>query len=157
MRDIRRKEKTVTDESEKIFPIKSAKYVTVALCYREEPYLVTLSHGYDEKQNCIYFHCAKEGKKIDFLEKNRTVWGQALLDMGYQQGLCDHLYHTTQFKGKVTFIDDLKEKEEALKIMIRHLEKNPEKIIEERVIADSFKRIKIGRIDIDYISSKKSG
>ena len=156
MIEIRRKEKIVTDEDEKIHPLKKAKYVTIAMCESNEPYLVTLSHGYDGDNSCIYFHCAKEGKKVDILEKNRVVWGQALLDKGYQQGSCDHLYHTTQFKGEVTFVEDLKEKERALKIMIRQLEEDAENVIEKQLKTDSINRVNIGRIDIDYISSKKS-
>jgi nitroimidazol reductase NimA-like FMN-containing flavoprotein (pyridoxamine 5'-phosphate oxidase superfamily) len=156
MREIRRKEKIVADEDEKTLPFKTAKYVTIAMCEGSEPYLVTLSHGYDEENNCIYFHCAKEGKKVDILKKNRTVWGQALLDKSYQQGSCDHLYHTTQFRGEVSFVTDVKEKERALKIMIKQLEEDPEKVIERQVKPDSVNRVYIGRIDIDYISSKKS-
>jgi nitroimidazol reductase NimA-like FMN-containing flavoprotein (pyridoxamine 5'-phosphate oxidase superfamily) len=156
MRDIRRKEKIVTDKDEKILPFKIAKYVTIAMCEGDEPYLVTLSHGYDEENNRIYFHCAKEGKKGDILKKNRTVWGQVLLDKGYQQGSCDHLYHTTQFKGQASFVEDVKEKKRALKIMIKQLEEDPDKVIERQVKPDSVNRVYIGRIDIDYISSKKS-
>ena len=156
MREIRRKEKIVSDEDEKISPFKIAKYVTIAMCEGNEPYLVTLSHGYDEENNRIYFHCAKEGKKLDILKKNRMVWGQALLDKGYQQGSCDHLYHTTQFRGQVSLVEDVKEKKRALKIMIRQLEDDPEKVIERQVQPDSVNRVYIGRIDIDYVSSKKS-
>jgi len=156
MREIRRKEKIVTGKDEKILPFKTAKYVTIAMCEGDEPYLVTLSHGYDEKNNRIYFHCAKEGKKVDILKKNRKVWGQVLLDKGYQQGSCDHLYHTTQFRGQASFVEDVKEKKRALKIMIRQLEEEPEKLIERQVKLDSVNRVYIGRIDIDYISSKKS-
>jgi hypothetical protein len=42
------------------------------------------------------------------------VWGQALIDNGYQQGSCDHLYRTAQFRGKVTFVEDQAEKIHAL-------------------------------------------
>ena len=75
-----------------------------------EPYLAALSHGYDEEKNCLYFHCAKEGKKVEILHANNRVWGQALVDRGYVQGACGHLYATTQFKGRVTFVDDIVEK-----------------------------------------------
>ncbi|HLB99726.1 MAG TPA: hypothetical protein VJL33_00205 [Candidatus Bathyarchaeia archaeon] len=73
------------------------------MCLYDEPHLATLSHEYDEQKNCIYFHCATEGKKISIFQANNRVWGQALIDHGYVQGACDHLYATTQFKGKVTF------------------------------------------------------
>ena len=106
MKAIRRKEKEIIDKDEIIGILEKAKYITVAMCKEDEPYLVTLSHGYDKTQNCIYFHCAKEGKKIDYLKENITVWGQALIDKGYVQGACDHLYATVHFKGRVTFVED---------------------------------------------------
>ena len=53
MKSIRRKEKEITDESEMLAILDEAKYVVVAMCKDNEPYLVTLSHGYDRKRNCI--------------------------------------------------------------------------------------------------------
>jgi hypothetical protein len=40
--------------------------------------------------------------------------------------------------------------------MIRHLDKDPDKIIEEQITPHSTERILIGRIDIDYFSGKKA-
>lgn len=157
VRTIRRKEKAILEKDEMIDIICRAKYITLAMYSEDEgPYLVTLSHGYDSEKYSIYFHCAKEGKKIDILTKNNLVWGQALVDMGYVQGACDHLYATTQFQGKVTFVHDLKEKEHALKVMIHDLEEHPAMVINEQINEKSLKRVNIGRIDIDYMTGKKS-
>ena len=156
MTGIRRKDKEITDVSEMKDTLKTARYVTLAMCLNDEPYLVTLSHGYDRESNCIFFHCAGEGKKINILKANNLVWGQALIDRGYVQGACDHLYTTTQFRGRVTFIEDAKEKRHALKVMIKSLDKNPEKIMKKQLKPQSIQKVKIGRIDIDYISGKKT-
>ncbi|MHA1667187.1 MAG: pyridoxamine 5'-phosphate oxidase family protein [Candidatus Heimdallarchaeaceae archaeon] len=88
MRDIRRKEKAIDDIERLKEIIQTAKYITLAMCKDNEPYLVSLSHGYNSEQHCLYFHCASEGKKISILKENTTVWGQALLDYGYVQGEC---------------------------------------------------------------------
>lgn len=156
MRGLRRKEKEITDTDEMIKILEMAQYITIAMCKDNEPYLATLSHGYDRDRHCIYFHCATEGKKLDILTSNNAVWGQALIDKGYVQGACDHLYATTQFKGKVTFIEDNEEKEHALKVMIRSLDNNPEKVIAEQITKKSVTRVGIGRIDIEYMSGKKA-
>jgi nitroimidazol reductase NimA-like FMN-containing flavoprotein (pyridoxamine 5'-phosphate oxidase superfamily) len=121
-----------------------------------EPYLVTLSHGYDPDTNAIYFHCAQEGKKIEFLKSNNLIWGQAVIDKGYVQGACDHLYLTIQFKGRVTFLENLDEKKKALVNMIKKLDKNPQKVISRQLKETSIKKVKIGRIDVEYMSGKKS-
>lgn len=156
MREIRRKEKAIRDEHEMQAIMKAVKYVTIAMCSDNEPYLVTLSHGYDSQSNCIYFHCAQEGKKIDILRENSTVWGQAIVDHGYASGKCDHLYVSVHFKGHVTFITDLEEKKKALTVMVKQLEPDPLPVIEEQFTAKSLKRVNIGRIDIEYMSGKKS-
>jgi len=84
------------------------------------------------------------------------VWGQALIDAIYQHGSCDHLYHTTQFNGTVTFIDDMAEKKHALKTMIRQLDNNPETIIQNQVKTSSIAKVYIRRIDIQEMTSKKA-
>ncbi|MHA1949062.1 MAG: pyridoxamine 5'-phosphate oxidase family protein [Candidatus Thorarchaeota archaeon] len=156
MRGIRRKEKSIESQDEMIAIVESAKYVTLAMSLNNEPYIATLSHGYDSEKHCIYFHCANEGKKIDILSENNVVWGQALEDHGYIDGSCDHLFATTQFKGRVTFIVDRMEKKHALSIMIHQLESNPQKVTEEQITEESVDRVNIGRIDIEDMSGKKA-
>jgi hypothetical protein len=153
---MRRKEKQIESREEMVRILKTTKYVTIALCSGNEPYLVTLSHGYDSSNNCIYFHCAKKGKKIDLMKENSIIWGQALEDLGYAVGSCDHLYATVHFRGTVALIDDLAEKEHALRVMIEALEPDPEKVVNEQVNEKSLRRVGIGRIDIDYMTGKKS-
>jgi nitroimidazol reductase NimA-like FMN-containing flavoprotein (pyridoxamine 5'-phosphate oxidase superfamily) len=156
MRGIRRKEKEITDKKEKLAILNEAKYVVVAMCRDNEPYLATLSHGYDTQRECIYFHCAKEGKKVDILKEQNKVWGQALLDKGYVHGSCDHLYATTQFMGRVTFVENIDEKKHALEVMINALDDKPQKVLEKQLPEESIKGVQIGRIDIEYMSGKKS-
>ena len=156
MKGIRRKEKEITGRNEMVAILEKAEYITVAMCIDNEPYLVTLSHGYDRERNCIYFHCAKEGKKVDILMEHNIVWGQALLDNGYVPGACDHLYATTQFKGRVMFVEKYEEKKHALEVMIKALEDDPKKLMDAQLTEKSIKDVQIGRIDIEYMSGKKS-
>ncbi len=154
MYHVRRKDKELTDVKAMKNVLKSTKYVTLALCMDNQPYLVTLSHGYDENRNCIYFHCAKEGKKIDYMKATNKVWGQAFFDHGYLEGKCNHLYTSVHFSGKVTFIDDLGQKRRAIECMMRQLEKDPDPMI-ARLKPERLSNTMIGRIDIDYMSGKK--
>ena len=156
MKGIRRKEKEITNNDELITILQQTQYVTIAMCHDNVPYLVTLTHGYDPKEDVIYFHCASKGKKIDILQENNVIWGQALIDKGYVQGKCDHLYATTQFKGTVHFLKNIKEKEEALKIMIQQQEIVPAHVIDKQINKESLERVTIGRIDITYLSGKKA-
>jgi nitroimidazol reductase NimA-like FMN-containing flavoprotein (pyridoxamine 5'-phosphate oxidase superfamily) len=152
---VKRKDKEITDIGALKRILRAAKYVTLALSKDNEPYLISLSHGYDEGRNCIYFHCAPYGKKLDYLRSNNLVWGQALLDYGYAEGKCDHFYASVHFRGKVAFIADLAEKRLALECMMRQLDRRPEELLAGLDI-ERLKGTTICRIDIDGMSGKKS-
>ena len=156
MHKLRRMDKAITNVSEVKAILREAKFITLAMSLNDEPYLATLSHGFDEEKNCIYFHCAREGKKVEILESNPSVWGQALVDGGYQQGSCDHLFRTAQFHGVVSFVEDVSEKRHAIEILIRHLDDNPEVVISKQITAHSIGRVLIGRVNIDFLSGKKA-
>ncbi|MBA7577173.1 hypothetical protein ES708_19019 [subsurface metagenome] len=85
MKGIRRKEKAIENKEEMISILEKSQYITIAMCHNNIPYLVTLSHGYDREENCIFFHCASEGKKVDILTENSNIWGQAIIDHGYAE------------------------------------------------------------------------
>ena len=153
---MRRREKEIESEEEMVEILRGTKYVTIAMCSKGQPYLATLSHGYDAEMHCIYFHCAKEGKKLEILKANNIVWGQALRDKGYVVGSCDHLFETVQFQGSFKMIEDLAEKEHALRVMIHSLEPDPQKVIDEQINKKSLSRVGIGRIDISSMSGKRA-
>ncbi len=152
---VRRKDKEITDPSAMKNVLKSTKCVTLALCRDNEPYLVTLTHGYDENRNCVYFHCAKEGKKIDYMKAHSRVWGQAFIDHGYVDGECDHQYTSVHFSGKAAFLENLEEKMQAMECMMRHLERKSEEMI-VKLKPEKLQNTLIVRVDIDYMSGKTS-
>lgn len=150
---VRRKDREITDCEELHQVLKNTKYVTVALCMGNEPYLVSLSHGYDEAKNCLYFHCAQEGKKLEFLEANSRVWGQALLDFGVTED-CDYAYTSVHFSGIMSLIEDLIEKQHAVEVLVRQVSLNPEEKL-AKIKPEKLENLTMGRIDIDYMSGKK--
>jgi uncharacterized protein len=153
---MRRKEKMMERQEDLDGVLCKAKYVTVAMSDAGRPYLVTLSHGYEAQRSCLYFHCAPRGRKIEVLKRNPDVYGQALVDLGYQQGFCDHLFETVQFEGTVAFVTDPAEKLHALEVMIRRLEDDPEPVIRAQTQERSVARVTIGRIDLTSLSGKRS-
>jgi len=153
---LKRKDLEITDVDTLKKILRSTKYVTIALSINNKPYLVSLSHGYDEKRNCIYFHCAGKGKKLDYVKSNNSVWGQALLDHGYVEGECDHLFASVHFSGNVTLIEKLEEKRSAIECMVKQLDKNPETLLPECLDPKELSKLTMGRIDINYITGKKS-
>jgi nitroimidazol reductase NimA-like FMN-containing flavoprotein (pyridoxamine 5'-phosphate oxidase superfamily) len=151
----RRKDKEITDQEIMKKILKTTKYVTLAFSKNDQPYLATLSHGYDETKNCIYFHCAKKGKKLDYIKTNNNVWGQAMLDCGFRAEECDHHYATVHFKGNVTLLDKIEEKSEAMQCMIRQLNKQAGQL-KLKLETGKLQNTVLGRIDIEYMTGKKT-
>ncbi|MCW4001018.1 MAG: pyridoxamine 5'-phosphate oxidase family protein [Candidatus Bathyarchaeota archaeon] len=150
---VRRKDREITDIEEMQAVLKATKYVTVALCMDGEPYLVALSHGYDPAQNCLYFHCAPEGKKLVYAKANNRVWGQAVLDYGVTDE-CDYAYTSVHFSGKLHLIEDLAEKRHALEVLVHQSSNAPEEKL-SKVKPEKLAKTTMGRIDIAYMSGKK--
>lgn len=153
---MRRKDKEITDQATIRKILHETNYITLAMVKDNEPYLVSLSHVYDEEKNCIYFHSASEGKKLDYLKANNTVWGQAIKDYGYHVGECSHLYATVMFKGSVSFIEDVEEKRYVFKTMIEHLDPESESMKKRLLKSDGIPPTPVAKISLDYVSGKKS-
>ncbi len=151
---MRRQDKEIKNSTLLRKILKQAKYITIALAMDNNPYLVSLNHGYAPKENCIYFHCAKEGKKIDYMKANSEIWGQALLDFGYDSKWCTQSYATVMFKGKVSFIEDLRQKQKAFLVINSQLKSPPERLKE--IMKTDLEKTTVGRIDIESLSGKKS-
>jgi uncharacterized protein len=150
---VRRKDREITNFDEMRSVLKTAKYITIALCMDNEPYLVSLSHGYDEPHNCLYFHCAAEGKKLDFAKANPNIWGQALLDYGVTDE-CDYNYTSVMFQGKLCFVIDLTERMHAMEILVRGQSKKPEEKL-AKLNPEKLAKTQLCRIDIDHMTGKK--
>jgi len=150
---VRRKDREITDLEELRQVLKTTKYISIAICRNNEPYLISLSHGYDEAKNCLYFHCAPEGKKLVYLKANNSVWGQALLDFGVTEE-CDYAYTSVHFSGRMSLIEDLAEKQHGLEVLVRQVSLNPEAKL-AKITPERLEKTTMGRIDIDYMSGKK--
>lgn len=153
---LRRSEKAITDPGQLIAIIREQRYMTMAMCKDNVPYLVTVNYGYDEVENCLYFHCAGQGKKREYLAANPDVWGQIIEDAGYQDGKCDHAFRTVQVQGTVTFLTDDTEKERALRMMIEQLEPDPDVVIQQQINPKAIQRVSIGKVTIKGMSGKSN-
>jgi nitroimidazol reductase NimA-like FMN-containing flavoprotein (pyridoxamine 5'-phosphate oxidase superfamily) len=150
---VRRKDREITNPQTLKHVLKTTKYVTIAMCMDGEPYLVSLSHGYDETRGCLYFHCADEGKKLAYFKANSRVWGQAVLDYGVTDE-CDYAYTSVHFQGTVTLIDDLTEKQHGMEVLVHQLSQTPEEKL-SKIKPDKFARTAMGRIDITHMTGKQ--
>jgi len=68
---MRRKEKEIKDVNEIFQVIKKCQVCRLGLSQNDVPYIVPVSFGYDG--TTLYFHSAREGKKVDILAVNNKV------------------------------------------------------------------------------------
>jgi len=153
---MRRTEREITDPAQLREVLRVAKYVSLALCRDNEPYIVTMNYGYDPARNALYFHCAKEGLKMDFVSQNPTVCGTAIEDRGYVQGECAHAFRSVVFWGELRRVEDLEEKKHAMQVMLEHLEHDPDRVRRNQLKTDeAYERVAILRLDMHEISGKQ--
>lgn len=150
---VRRKEREITDSAEMRQVLKATKYVTIALCMDNKPYLVALSHGYDEANNRLYFHCAPEGKKLVYAQANNHVWGQAVLDFGVTEE-CDYAYTCVHFSGIIGLVSNSQEKWHGMEVLVRQVAPNPEAKL-TAINPEKVQKTTLGKIDINFLSGKK--
>jgi nitroimidazol reductase NimA-like FMN-containing flavoprotein (pyridoxamine 5'-phosphate oxidase superfamily) len=154
---MRKTEREITDQQELIEILKNGKFTTIAMSRANEPYLVTLSYGFDEKKNALYFHAATEGLKLEFIRQNPEVCGTVIEDHGYVEDECEQHYRSVVFQGKMYVLEELAEKKNGLDILLNHLEKNPEPIKKRNVQDDSkYNKVAILRLDISEMTGKKA-
>ena len=154
---LKRQDREFTDSSEIIGVIKRCRFATIAFCRDDEPYLVTMNHGCDETTNALYFHCALEGQKLDFIEANPNVCATIIEDLGYGYGDCTHYYRSLIIRGKIHLVENLDEKKHALKVLIDHHEENPDDA-RARFLKDdkTYAKCHILRLDIEKIAAKQN-
>lgn len=151
---MRRPERQIKGRKRLLELLDGKEHVTIAMSKDNNPYLVTVNHYLDKKGTCIYFHCASKGKKMDYLKANPVVWGQVMDDLGPVGGECDQEYRTVMFRGKVRFVNSMREKKHALELMIDRLSSRPARVKDSLTDA-SLDKVAICRIDLLEMTGKE--
>jgi uncharacterized protein len=148
-------DKEITDSNELIRLMKKGKYATIAMCRNNEPYIVTLSYGYDAEKSTLYFHSSLKGLKIDFLSENKNVCATVIEDKGYVMNECEHHYSSVVMWGSMSLINDLDEKKHAMEILLNHLEDNPTPIRDRNIKNDEiYNRVALLKLEITDMTGK---
>lgn len=123
---MRRKDREVTDVKEIENILESCKTASIAMICDGVPYVVPLSYGYELTGNqlILYFHSAKEGRKIDVLKRNPTVCF-SIFEEGepvHAKTPCNagYYYSSVIGIGTVEFVEEAAEKQRTLGKMFSH-------------------------------------
>ena len=123
---MRRKDREVTELNELKQIIDQCKVCRIAMQDEAGLYIVPMNFGYtfDNNQLILFFHSAKEGRKINALKENSDV----CFEMDCNHSLitanvtCNYGYSFKSIigNGKAVFIDDVGEKKTALSTLMKH-------------------------------------
>ncbi len=150
---MRKSEKEITDQTAMEAIIRSSLVCRLGLSDENRPYVVPLCFGYQDM--ALYFHGAREGKKIDLIRKNPYVCFEFDLNSGLVEAekACrwGMSYQSVIGSGQATLVDHPEEKKGALKIIMEQYGDGefsfPDDIIEKTGII---------KIDIEEMSGKES-
>ena len=152
---IRRSERAVSDEREIEAILARCRYAIIALAVDNEPYVVTLTYGYDPTDKTLYFHCAKEGQKIDFIRKNPEACLTIIDEFGDTR-TCDHAYRSLVIRGSFELIGESEETDRAIRLMIGQIERHdPQKFTAKLVPGrKSYDNLQILKLRIREVTGK---
>lgn len=123
---MRRKDREVTDFSKMIAILKSCDCCRLGLVDGNEAYIVPMNFGYDvtDDEVTLYFHCAKEGRKIGLLPKQTVVSFEMdtkhKLTVGKNDCDYSYLYQCIMGTGTVDILSNDSEKIYGLQRIMDH-------------------------------------
>ncbi|QAA77214.1 MAG: hypothetical protein BIP78_1448 [Candidatus Bipolaricaulis sibiricus] len=154
---LRRREREIIDPEELVSVLRRSRYMAVAMCRGGEAYVVTLSHGYSQAENALYFHCARDGLKLEFLRENPCVCATAVEDLGYRESECTHAYRSVVVRGTMHLVTDPCDLAHGLRVLLAHHEPDPD-AAERKLLPNSasYDRVAVLRLDIAGMTGKRS-
>lgn len=121
---MRRKDREITDFNEMLGIIKKCDSCVLALNDEGFPYLVPMNFGMnvEDGQLYLYFHCAKEGRKLELIKKDNRVSFEMdcehKLVLQEEEMECSMGYASVIGQGIIEVAAE-EDKFEALKILMR--------------------------------------
>ncbi len=151
---MRRNDKEIKDTREMESIINRSDVCRIALCENNSPYIVPVCFGY--RDNCLYFHSAASGKKIDIIKKNNRVCFEFDIhgELIKSKNPCDWdvKYCSVIGSGRAFIIEEFEGKTKALNIIAGHYSSDTFEYLKNSV--DNATVIKV---EIENITGKKSG
>jgi len=155
---MRRKDRQITDRAEIDDILKKSVVCRVSFAVDGEAYIVPLSHGYDSEASALFFHTAKEGKKIECIEANPRVCFEVEGVVEVKRG-DEHAcswgvrYESVIGYGTIVEADSAEEREHALRCLTeQQAGQTMNWTFNEKAVAAT----RVWRLDIESMTGKRS-
>ncbi len=126
---MRRADREITDINKINEYLKTAPFMNLAINNENSfPYIVALNYGFEMIDNDIilYFHCAKQGRKINLLNENNLVGVQitSKSDLKRTEKAADYstYYSSVYLEGVATLLEDKNDKIHGLNLLMKNVD-----------------------------------
>ena len=162
---IRRKDRILDDETIMNL-IKTNEYGTLSMVEtidntqtekKYRGYGIPLNYVYDENENCLYFHGAIEGKKIDLLKQNSLVTFSIVGNVEVLVEQISTIYQSVLIEGEILLPIEGDEKRIALlKLIAKHSKTSLDKVEQQfgKMINSGMDKVVVMKLMISKISGK---
>ena len=122
---MRRKDREITDLGEIRAILARARVLHLGLNAEEEPYVVPMHYGFtlEDGKLRFYTHCAKEGRKLELLGRDRRVFVEIDTDEALIPGKVPcawgAAYACVMARGRASIVEDEEEKAAALHLLMK--------------------------------------
>ena len=125
MQGMTKRERQITDESQILKILDTAKVLHLGLSVNDEPYVVPMNYGYrlEDGKLVLYMHSALLGKKLDMMRANSKVFFELDCDRMPFEGdkPCQYglVYSSVMGRGTARIIEDVEEKKQAMAVLMK--------------------------------------
>lgn len=124
---MRRKDREVTDKKQLLDILDMCKVCRIAMQDEQGLYIIPLNFGYKYENETLhlFFHSAKEGRKVNAFEKNPEVTFE--MDCGHQliegKTACEYGYEFQSIvgTGNIHIVKDKQEQKKGLSLLMKHM------------------------------------
>lgn len=154
---MRRTDKEISSPEEIDALLLSGTFVTIGLSDGNQPYLVTLSYGFDAETRRLYCHAAPTGHKLDVCAANPAACGTVIRDLGYVGGNCTQHYESVVVYGRLRQVDDIEEAPHGLQVLMMQLEADPVATWAAHDLDDpaAWQRFRVPAFDVQRATGKR--
>ncbi len=154
MREMRRKDKEITDRGEIEAILERNSLCRLALFDEEYPYVVPLCYGYEN--GCLYFHGFAGGTKLDLIRKNPRVCFEVEEDVQVvtDPDPCEWSvkYRSVIGRGVAEILEDPAEKKAGLDVVVKAFAGRTLEFPE-----GAMRAVTVVRIRVTELSGRRSG
>jgi hypothetical protein len=120
------------------------------------PYATPVNAVLDPRDNCLYFHCRKKGRRDAALRLNPAVCYVAAVDVSIPDMRFITWYRSAQVEGRAEFVTDRDAMVRALKMISERLLPGQLEKREDDVIATYIDHVQIVKIVPERVSAKQN-